>query len=160
MPKKIKLGLRPTLDVEAMTVTMNVVDGKKKVIDSSVYHWADVPAENQTKLSLAGLSTVMQQRGSSIKEDPVAKLAYMDEVFEMFCEGRWEKEREGGARLVAPIIEVLAGLKGTTEAVIQKSWAKYDDEFKASIIEKYSDEIDAVKAKRAEAEEVDLDDLL
>lgn len=159
MPKVIKLGLRPKLEVESMSVDMRVMDGKT-LKESRVFDWADIDEAIQQQLKLAGLSTVLQQRTSDVKADPVGKLAAMIEVFDRFVDGEWAKEREGGARIVAPIIEVLADLKGVTEAAIQKSWAKQDDAFKEAVLKKYAAEIEAVVAKREASEEIELDDLI
>ena len=159
MPKVIKQGLRPALDVESMSIDMRVMEGKE-VIDHEVFNWADVDPKIQDQLKLAGLSTVLQQRTSDVKADPVNKLNAMVVVFERFTEGEWAKEREGGARVVAPVIEVMATLKGVTEAVIQKSWSKQSDEFKDAVMKKYAAEIDEVITKRAASEEVDLTDLV
>jgi len=159
MPKQIKLGLRPKLDVEAMAVTVRVMDGKVEK-QATTFNWADVDGEIQKQLSLAGLSTVLQQRCSGIKEDPVAKLDAMDEVFALWMDGEWAKEREGGARLVAPIIEVLAGLKKASIADVQKSWAKLDKDVQAAIAKKHATRVKEIEEQRArETEVVDLTDM-
>jgi hypothetical protein len=158
MPKVIKMGLRPELDVKSMSVTMRVMEGKEQK-GQQIFHWADIDPEIQDQLKLAGLSTVLQQRTSDVKADPLQKVVEMIDVFGRFMIGEWAKEREGGARLVAPIIEVLATLKEVPEAAIQKSWAKQTDEFKEAVLKKYATEIEAVVTKRADAEEVDISDL-
>lgn len=158
MAKVIKAGLKVEIDEVQEIVTITAREGDT-VLDRSMYDVTDLPADIRNKILLKGCATILQQRASDIKEDPEAKLMKMDEVFEMWKEGQYEAKREGGARTVAPIIEVLATKKGASTASVQKSWAKLSDEQKKAIEAKFADEVKAVKEAR-EGTEVDLTDLV
>jgi hypothetical protein len=158
MAKKIAMGLRPILSVGAMTVNMQVKDGEI-VKESKVFSFDDLPTNIQEQLKLGGLSTILQQRVSDIKENPLAKLEAMQDVYDRWMTGEWAKEREGGLRMVPAIVEVLAQLKNCEVSQAQKAYAKLTDEVKGQLKEKYKAECEAVEAKRGQAE-VSLDDLL
>jgi len=142
-----------------MMVIMQVKEGDN-VLAQTPFDWESVEEGIQDRLKLHGLSTILQQRTSDIKENPLEKLAAMEEVFSRFAEGIWAKERTVGARTVPAIVEVLAELKGADVGVVQKSWSKLSTDQKDAIKTKYADDVARMEAKRAASEEVDLTDLV
>jgi hypothetical protein len=160
MAKVIELGLRPTLDVENMAITMEVKKADGPVIASKVFNWDEIPSENRARLGLHGFSTILQQRCSQIKADPIAKLDAMEEVYDLLKTGGWEKERASGPRVFPAILEVLAKLKGKPAGVIQPAFNALSEEQKAALRAKYASEVAAVEAARLAAEPEDLSDLL
>lgn len=158
MAKTIKAGLRPEIDVSSASVLMQVKEGDK-VLDSTRFHWNELPMDIRQRIKLHGLSTLLQQRTSDIKERPLDKLEAMQEVYDRWMSGEWAKEREGGLRQVPAIFEVLAKLKGVEVGAIQAAWKKLSDEQRDEIKAKYAEEIEEVEKARSESN-VDLTDML
>ena len=141
-----------------MSVLMEVKEGDE-VLAKDTFDWYALPLHIQNKISLHGLSTLLQQRTSDIKQNPLGKLDAMSEVYERLAEGEWNKERQAGARQVPAIVEVLAKIKGADIGSVQKAYAGLEDEQKDALKEKYADDIAKIEAGRNSAE-VSLDDLL
>lgn len=158
MAKTIKVGLRPEIDVKSASVLMRVMEGDK-VLDSTRFHWHELPTDIRQRIKLHGLSTILQQRTSDIKEKPLEKLEAMQEVYDRWMSGEWAKEREGGLRQVPAIFEVLSKLKGVEVGAIQAAWKKLSEEQRDEIKAKYAAEIEAVEKARSESD-VDLTDML
>ena len=158
MPKQIKAGLRPEVLVEDMAVNMIVKDGDE-VLAEELFTWEALPADIQARIQLHGLSTLLQQRTSDIKQDPEATVDAMIEVYNRLVENEWAKERKIGTRVIPAIVEVLAELKNSDTGSIQKAYNKLSDEQKAELRKKYAEDIERVEARRRSTE-VDLEDLL
>lgn len=158
MAKTIKMGLRPEIDVAGESVLMQVKEGDR-VLVSKRFEWKSLPPDIRQRIKLHGLSTILQQRTSDIKEKPLEKLEAMQEVYDRWMSGEWAKEREGGLRQVPAIFEVLAKLKGVEVGAIQAAWKKLSEEQRDEIKAKYADEVEAVEKARSESD-VDLTDML
>jgi hypothetical protein len=165
MPKVNDIGLRPILDVNDMLVTMRLVSGKgdaQTVFDERVYCPVAYGQAVRKRLELHGLSTLLQQRCSQIK-DYNAKLDAMDEIVARLGEGQWEAEAKArGAQVVSIEVEALARLKGESIAAVQKSLAGYEKEKRAKIFahKSLAPFIEAIRKEREDAEStVSFDDL-
>lgn len=158
MAKTIKMGLRPEIDIAGASVLMQVKEGDK-VLNSTRFEWKSLPTDIRQRIKLHGLSTILQQRTSDIKERPLDKLEAMQEVYDRWMSGEWAKEREGGLRQVPAIFEVLAKLKGVEVGAIQAAWKKLSDAQRDEIKAKYAAEIEEVEKARSESD-VDLTDML
>lgn len=165
MPKRKSVGLRPVLDLAKNTVTMNVVDGAgdtAKILESAIFSTQGMDPEKIVKrLTLHGLSTILQQRTSQIDE-PAEKLPVMQEIVDRMLEGEWEKERVVGAPVVSVEVEALAELKKLTIPQAQKALQAYDKETRAKILAnpQLAPIIKRLKEAREKTQENTLDDLL
>lgn len=140
---------------------VSVKDGKT-ISRTEDFHMADLPESIAARIAIQGAPTILGQRASQIKNDPDAKLDKIVEVWSHWCETeKWEMDREGGQRLLPPIIEHFMNLTGKDAATIQRSWKKYDEKTQAKMMEEHKDAVEKIKAARLEKADdtVDLLDL-
>ena len=165
MAKNFKpYGCNVDLDVDNRAVIVELFERKgedRETIDRETFKLDDITDEAiSTKVHLYGFSKLLQDRTSDLSSDP-QRLDGMKEVAARLAEGQWEKEREASGPTVSPYVEALAQLKNVSVAAIQKSLKGYEPEARQKILSHPQVVAlgDKIKADRAEAEEVSLDDL-
>lgn len=143
-------------------------DENKQVTETIEFNVSDLPAvftsnEGEKTLAAYGLTKLLQDRTSQVKESAAAKLKAMCEYFNVFKSGTWREYKEstgegkGRKPQIDPILaQAVANLKkAPIAAVIAALQSKTKEERKALA------NLDAVKAEmakvRAEAENFDLD---
>jgi len=159
MPKKSTVGLRVSYNATDSSITIAVKDGDQE-LGSSAFVFDTLPESIRSEIQVYGLSKVLQDRTSDVT-DKLDKLDAMDDVYALFEQGTWKKERKAGAPVVSVEVEALANLKGVSIPAIQKARKGYTKEQWATIVdnEAVQAEIIKVKAER-DGQEADLDDLL
>src|SRR3990172_1860422 len=161
---KEALGLRAQEDVDAMTVTISVVDFENEIVkDKDVFAFSDVAESLRKRVSLYGLKKLLMDRTSQVKDAPVQKLKDMAEGLERLSAGEWAAERAaGGLGVVSPEVEALAGLKGISIPDAQKALKAYSPEQRTKILgnPKIVEEAAKIKAAREKETPETLDDLL
>jgi len=159
MAKQAKApGIRIDVDMTARSFTAAVKQGDK-VLDNETFYMADLPEAILAELELRGAAAVLGQRASEAKGDAIAKLESFRSTWASWEDGKYRKDREVGARTVAPIIEVLAKVKKADTGAVQKSWSKLSEEQQEALKKKFSAECEAILEARSKAD-VDLDDLI
>lgn len=156
-------GLRVKLNVEAMSVDVEVIDkkaddGKGKVVESDTFPASAVDAKLHKNVALYGYSKLLQDRSSDVPTGP-GKLAAMREVAAMLATGEWEKERKVGAPVVSAEVEALARIKKCSVSDIQTALRRYSKENRDKILSSAQvKEIAAVIRAEREAATVEFSD--
>ena len=121
----------------------------------------NLPRENQHRAYLYGINKLLTDRTSDQK-DKVAKLADMQEVFDLLCTGEWAKERVVGAIVVSPEVEALASLQDMSIPDVQAALGMYKKETRAIILRR--DDVHAkaklIREARKDAKAKTLDDMI
>src|SRR3990172_5252414 len=161
---KEALGLRAQEDMDAMTVTISVVDFENEIVkDKDVFAFRDVAESLRKRVSLYGLKKLLMDRTSQIKDAPIQKLKDMAAVLDRLGAGEWAAERAaGGLGVDSPEVEALAVLKGISIPDAQKALKAYSPEQRARILGNPQIVAAAAKIKqgREAAKPETLDDLL
>lgn len=152
-------GLKVDLEDSQVVVTVREKDAKGNFtdLDSKAFDISGVHASILDKVSLYGLSKLLQDRSSDTKAGP-DKLAAMDEVYSSLAEGNWERERKAGAPTVSAEVMALAELKGVPVADIQKSLRNYPKDVREKILSNPK-VVERAAEIRERSEEVSLDDM-
>lgn len=116
-----------------------------------------------TSAKAYGVRALLMDRASDFRAHGAT--AYIDEMERVFntvlAVGRFDAERKAsGPRVDTYLIQAVANAKGLDYAVAQAAVGKLNEEQRAAIAGKLATEIQALKAAAAQAESVDLDDLL
>ena len=148
---------RKVLSYEVTGTVLTISEGDQTLRSYDRSEWSN---EITDKLLDLGFSTKIVNFGAGSKST-AEKLAAMDAGVARLEEGEWEKEREGGARVVSAEIEALAELKGISVAAVQKALRDYTAEQRAKILSKPQVQKIAarIKAEREEGD-ADLSDML
>ena len=121
----------------------------------------NLPRENQHRAYLYGINKLLTDRTSDQK-DKVAKLADMQEVFDLLCTGEWAKERVVGAIVVSPEVEALSQMQSISVPDVQAALAQYDKDTRKAILGR--DDVQSVakliRAARKDAPTKTLDDMI
>lgn len=161
--------MSPTLDPKAMTVTVAYQErngkGEFDTKAEKVFKVEDLPESIKDMCILYGISKKLADSTSSGKSlgiMGVAKLDWMGEIWANLCAGDWNMKRAGGGRSASVDIYlamVVADLKKISLEAATAALQAFPKEQRDQLATKYKEEI-AAKRKAAEAEAVDLDDLL
>jgi len=162
----LKYNMSYDFDVENMVVTATLKSKDEEteavdVVDTKAYGFNSVHENLRNQTALYGLSKLIQDRSSDVKAGP-DKLQAMQEVLEQLTEGKWEKARVVGAPTVSAEVEALAEVKGISIPDAQKALRKYDKAQREQILGNPAivERAKAIRARREEAEDVSLDDLV
>jgi hypothetical protein len=135
-------------------------DSEWESLETKSFAAGDVSSEVTDKVFLYGLSKKLQDAVSSIPVGP-EKFPAMEEVFELLKSGTWERERVVGAPTVSAEVEALAEIKKITIPDAQRALRKYTQDQRkkilgnAQVVKRAAE----IRADRAEAEAISLDDL-
>lgn len=143
--------------------TYDHAESTVKVVDSAsdtdyTFEYSELPEEIADRVAVYGLGKVLQDRNSQVDAD--GKIAGMVKTYESLVSGQWKAERSVGARFLPAVIEAIATVKGCSVAAAQAAYRALDDAQRVVLKENLAEEIAKVEAKRAAAEDVDLDDLI
>jgi hypothetical protein len=87
---------RVRVEVQGWTATLTMVNRANEAeVAHRAFDFSRLPENIRQRLLVQGGQTILQQRTSGGSENP-RRLDLMEEVFEMWKVGQWEKEREGG----------------------------------------------------------------
>lgn len=122
--------VRPALNVEELTVKMEIIDREEDdenaaVVDSYVIDAKQFPESLRARLFLTGVRAIFAERTSDVtfggktKHTPEQKVAAYAAVFAQLVKGEWERERKPVSPVVSAEVEALAELTGNTVAEIQ-----------------------------------------
>ena len=156
----MKIDINEDSGVVVANVRERDESGEWDVVDSQTFDPAAVAESAQGFVNGYGLSKLMQDRSSAVPTGP-DKLAAMNEVFAMLCEGKLRAERTRGAAVVSAEVEALAEIKGVDIPTIQKSLKKYTEEKRKEILShpKVKAKAEEIRNRRDSTEEVDLESL-
>lgn len=165
---KASYRVKPILDATAMTVLFQVIDREsEKAVETLTLDAKELPDTIRPDIALYGLSKLCMDRTSEVnfsddKTTPKSKLAAVQEIFDMLKGGVWERERKAGAPLISAEIEALAELRKVSVSEMQNALRKYTKEQREQIFANAAvvSKVAEIKAKRAVAEDLDLNDLI
>ena len=133
----VRYGNNADAITDANTDTSSVVFIVKNEADREVNRLRvdgnDLTPDNQQRVYLYGINKLLTDRTSDQK-NKVAKLAEMQEVFDLLCTGEWAKERVVGAIVVSPAVEALAIISKLSIPDVQAALGEYDKEVRAQIL--------------------------
>ena len=150
------------LDTENMKVKVSVIErASGNEVESGEFQVKDIPENLRPHVALYGVSKLLQDRTSETPTGP-GKLEAMNQLWEQFKAGIWEKPRQVGSPVVSAEVEALAELKGISVAQAQAALRKYDKETREKILshETITKRAQEIRATRENASAVDLGDLV
>ncbi len=161
-----KYGVSVSLDTEALTVTVTQFErsqdadgnvdpsGDKTDVATEAFAFDSLAPNAQAFAQCYGLSKLLQDRTSDLSKDR-GRVAAMKEVYDRFCAGQLEKEREASGPTVSVEVEALATLQGVPVAVIQKKLRTYTAEQREKILShpKVTAKAEEISAARSEADD-------
>lgn len=150
------------LNTEDMSVDVEIINNEDdSVAESEIFLASEVHDSVKQQVALYGLSKLLQDRASDTKVGP-EKIAAMRAVLGQLAAGEWARERKIGAIVVSAEVEALARIKGVTVPQIQAALKSYPKEARVKILghESVQELAATIKAERAEAEVVDLGDMM
>ena len=136
-------------------------DDKWEVLNQESFNWHDLPTASQEFVRLYGLRALLADRTSDAKRLGVDKLAWMKEVYADLHAGNIHKKRAGGAAGVdAALAHLISRLKKISLVEAEAALKAVPKETRDALAAKYAEDLAAIRKELANAEEVDLDDLL
>ncbi len=148
-------------NIDTSVVVFIVKDDDDKEVDQLVIDGNDLPEDNQQRAYLYGINKLLTDRTSDQK-DKVAKLADMQEVFNLLCTGEWAKERVVGAIVCSPEVEALASLQEMSIPDVQAALGQYDKATRTAILgrEDVVAKAKLIREARKDAPTKTLDDMI
>lgn len=150
------------LNTEDMSVDVEIINNQDDTVaESEVFLASEIHESVRSQVALYGLSKLLQDRASDTKVGP-EKIAAMRAVLSQLAGGEWARERKIGAIVVSAEVEALARIKNVTVPQIQAALKSYPKEARQKILghDSVQELAATIKTERAEAETVDLGDLM
>lgn len=117
-------------------------------------------AEIQNLCLSYGLRAILADRTSDAKKLGVNKLDWMADVYAMLESGEWNKKPEKKGSVDKALALLIVQLKGCTQLEAEAALKTTDKEWRDALADRYAEELAAIRKEMAEAEKVDLGDLL
>lgn len=155
--------IRPVLDADAMTVTMQIIDRNEDdenaaIVDSYVIDAKKFPETLRSRIFLTGVRALFAERTSDVtfggktQHTPEQKIAAYATVDAQLQKGEWERERKPVSPVVSAEVEALAELTGNTVAEIQATLRGFTKEDREATLanEEVQAKAKEIRARREE----------
>ncbi|QGH73581.1 MAG: hypothetical protein [Siphoviridae sp. ct7UA22] len=158
--------LAALFNIEKMVVNLTIQIRKDDDFvdqESVAFNFNDLPTEIKDRVSLYGLSKLLQDRTSQLSAHGLkAKLDGCKSYYEVLLVGNWSATRKTAAPSaaldrVAILCAVIAGEKGASVAAVAAMFSALPKEKQNALLGKYAERINAAIAE-AQALDLDFDD--